>query len=321
MGNNWAEDREYLQKTHDMKKVDASIVLLTRNAGKQFRLLLNGIYSQTGVEFEVILIDTASTDETLEIAAGYPIDKIQSVSVRDFGHGKTRNLGAELARGKYVVYIAQDALPLDSNWVSNLVRHFDDTKVAGVFGRQIPKEGCKPPDTYSYREDYPNKGEVLSITNRRYRNVIFSDVNSALRKEVLIRYPFLNDLLVSEDNCWANLVISKGYDIVYEPRAAVVHSHMYTIPRIVKLHFDQGIAYSQMGTNHDSILFVRNSLQRCLSKVAFLLKEKQYYWVLYVFAVDSLRFIALNLGKRHKYLPIVLKRRLSNFSDTITRVS
>jgi rhamnosyltransferase len=298
-----------------MKRVDVSIILLTRNAGKQFKLLLDRIYSQADVDFEVILIDTASEDETLEIADHYPIDKIQSVEVGDFGHGKTRNLGAELAGGKYVVYIAQDALPVDDSWASNLVHNLDDPRVAGVFGRQIPQEGSNPPDRYSYKEDYPDRREVLSAKNSSNRNVVFSDVNSALRREVLISYPFLDELLVSEDNYWGNLVISKGYHIVYEPKAAVIHSHIYTIPKIVKLNFDQGIAYSQMTTNHDSTLFARNSLKRFRSKVRFLWKERQYYWVLYVLVVDALRFGALNLGKRHKYLPRILKRTLSNFDD------
>ena len=93
---------------------EASIIILTRNAGYNFKNTLDKIFSQKYKNFEVIIIDSASTDNTLDIAKQYSV-KIKKIKAEDFGHGKTRNLGAKLATGKYVIYITHDAIPKDNN--------------------------------------------------------------------------------------------------------------------------------------------------------------------------------------------------------------
>jgi rhamnosyltransferase len=98
-----------------MKEIDVSIILLTLNAGEKFSKVLKAVFNQTYNNFEVIIIDSSSIDNTLEDAKSYPI-KIFKVPRSDFGHGKTRNLGAKLARGRYLVYLSQDEIPADNNW-------------------------------------------------------------------------------------------------------------------------------------------------------------------------------------------------------------
>jgi rhamnosyltransferase len=103
-----------------MKEIDASIILLTLNAGEKFRKVLKAVFNQTYNNFEVIIIDSSSIDNTLEYAKRYPIE-IFKIPRNDFGHGKTRNLGAKLARGRYLVYLTQDGIPANNNWLANLL--------------------------------------------------------------------------------------------------------------------------------------------------------------------------------------------------------
>jgi rhamnosyltransferase len=103
-----------------MKEIDASIILLTLNAGEKFRKVLKAVFNQTYNNFEVIIIDSSSIDNTLEYAKRYLI-KIFKIPRSDFGHGKTRNLGAKLARGRYLVYLTQDVIPANNNWLANLL--------------------------------------------------------------------------------------------------------------------------------------------------------------------------------------------------------
>ena len=90
-----------------------SIVILTRNAGPEFRSTLTQIYSQeTQDAFEVILVDSGSTDQTLEIANAFPVRKF-AIPSGEFNFGLTRNYAFSLARGEFVVTLSQDAVPLD----------------------------------------------------------------------------------------------------------------------------------------------------------------------------------------------------------------
>ncbi|GAG06643.1 unnamed protein product, partial [marine sediment metagenome] len=98
-----------------------SIIILTKNAGNEFEKLLDAVFSQSSKDFEVVLIDSGSTDKTLEIAKGFPV-RIHKIKPESFDHGGTRNLGAKLAKGKYLVYLTQDAIPANRMWLENLIK-------------------------------------------------------------------------------------------------------------------------------------------------------------------------------------------------------
>src|SRR5258705_395613 len=67
----------------------------------------------------------------------------------DFDHGAPRNLGASLAGGDVLVFISQDAYPVDTQWLARLVAPLaGDSDVAGVYGRQLAHEDAKPPERY-----------------------------------------------------------------------------------------------------------------------------------------------------------------------------
>lgn len=297
-----------------MKKIDVSIVLLTLNGGEKFKKVLKAIFNQTSKNYEVILIDSSSIDKTLEYAKKYPI-RIYKIKRSDFGHGKTRNMGAELAKGKYVVYLTQDAIPANKKWLINLLVNFKDKNIAGVFGKQIPNKSANLLDIFNYKEDYPNKGRTISIENFRQNNVIFSDVNSAVRKSVILKYPFPKNILVSEDLYWALKIIRNKYKIVYEPLAAVIHSHPFSFKKIFRVTFDQGVSFSQIFPKKNSIYLMQNSKKRFFNKIQYLIKSHKYQLILVSLIADTIKFLAVTLGKNYKKLPVFMLKNFSGYSN------
>lgn len=294
-----------------MKEIDTSIVLLTLNPGEKFKLLLKAIFNQEYRKFEVILIDSASTDNTLNYAKEYPI-RIFKIQRNEFGHGKTRNLGARLAKGRYVVYITQDAIPANKYWLTNIIKNLRKENVAGSFGRQIPYENANPLDLFNYNEDYPNRKKIIDKKNYNKSNVLYSDANSALKKKTVIKYPY-RDILVSEDLGWALDVIKNNYKIVYEPKAAVIHSHAFNFKNIFKVTFDQGVSFSQIFQNDNSNYLLNNSKNRLIRKIRYLIKNHMFKWLFVAFITDTAKFIAIFLGKNNKLLPKILLKSFSNF--------
>ncbi len=143
-----------------MTQVDTSIIILTKENGANFPRLLDRIYSQQyNNSYEVIVIDSGSTDGTLEAARQYPL-KLAQIKPEEFHHGGTRNFGAEVAQGKYLVYITQDALPKNNDWLQKMTDNFADPQVAMVAGRQIPWESSKPPERFFYYYYYPNQNKL-----------------------------------------------------------------------------------------------------------------------------------------------------------------
>lgn len=291
---------------------DASIIILTKNAGSDFQDTLEAIYAQKyRGKFEVIIVDSGSTDNTLQIAQNYPA-KVHNIKPEEFGHGKTRNLAANLASGGYLAFLTQDAVPATDRWLSNLVRNLKDSKVAGVYGRQIPRRGTRPMESFFLNTRYPLSKVVKSAGQGKIdmNTIFFSNANSAIRKEIWEKYPFDDGLIMSEDQEWARKVLLAGYEIVYDPEAAVYHSHNYSIKTVFRRYFDSGVSLNQFaGKEYGS--FTSEGLAYTKNEMKFLITNGYMKWLPYAVLYDLAKFLGVSLGKKEKYLPLVVKRRLS----------
>ncbi|MBM4452782.1 MAG: glycosyltransferase, partial [Chloroflexi bacterium] len=251
--------------------MDISIIILTKNAGEGFTTLLQRISSQKfDGNYEIVVLDSGSTDSTLEIAHSFPT-KITRIEPREFHHGRTRNLGAELASGRILVYITQDALPLYDSWLQKLTEDLDDPRVAMVVGRQIPWPDTKPPEKFFYSYYFPeHKIEVVSGASGYYRdNMFISNVNSAIKRDVWQQFKFSEKVILAEDKEFARRVLLAGWKIVYRPDAVVYHAHDFSLRSIFRRSMDSGIALAQ-GVN------VPRSRNWVISRLWYFVKEAGY---------------------------------------------
>jgi glycosyltransferase involved in cell wall biosynthesis len=219
-----------------------SIIILTKNAGTSFRETLSAIYNQKEVpSFEVIIIDSGSNDGFLEICSQFPVRLVQIPPV-EFGHGRTRNFGSSLAAGEFLVFLVQDALPLDAYWLRNLLEPLlTDNRVAGAYSRNIPRPGASRRQAREI-ERYFLLTERLQTSPADH---IFSDVSSVIRKAVLDRIPF-PPVAFGEDQLWAKTVLAGGYLIKYEPSSVVVHSHDYDLAKGFHRGLQEGVLAQTM---------------------------------------------------------------------------
>jgi rhamnosyltransferase len=216
-----------------------SVVIPTKDGAETLLPLLDALRMQKAVfEIEVIAVDSGSRDGSLEILSNRDLTLIQ-IPPHEFSHGKTRNLGIARSRGEFVVLLTQDAIPQGDDFLENLVRPFGDSQVAGVYGRQVPRDDC---DVITRRglENWVTgraepavsrlaAGEFQELSPyERYSACVFDNVCSALRRSVWERQPFAAAEW-GEDIIWGKEAILAGWSIAYEPRAAVIHSHRRSI--------------------------------------------------------------------------------------------
>ena len=304
--------------------IEASILIPTKNGEEYVDACLSAIYGQKQVgAFEVIMVDSGSTDATLEIARRYPV-RIWEIAPESFHHARTRNYAASLASGEIFVCLSMDAIPASDLWLSALLTNFKDPSVGAVYGRQLPKIGAKSERRQVFDALYgesrlvkrPGDGAKLG-----YKYYHFSDANAAIRSDVWRATRFPEDLKVFEDVGIAKRILDAGWSIVYEPQAAVYHSHDFPFRTLFKRYFDIGVVYQRLGIwNRDSRRSIRSAGWRALKDRARALLAGQpalkntdgplgFYSIL----TAAGKFIAMELGRHERWLPLFLKRRLSQY--------
>lgn len=221
-----------------------SIVIRTRNEEKYLGNLLSAIGKQTYRDHEIIVVDSGSTDRTVEIAckAGARVMEIDS---NDFTFGYSLNVGCKVARGDYLVFVSAHVLPAEKDWLANLIAPFEDTKVGMVYGRQKGGQGSK----FSEQKDF---WRLFSKTafNSKVPLYYANNANSAVRKNLWEKEPFDEYLFGLEDIDWARKVITKGFLIHYAPSAPVYHFHEESWAQVFNRYRREAIAAVRIGLAH-----------------------------------------------------------------------
>ncbi len=195
---------------------------------------LSGIMSQTLFpQCEVIIIDSGSTDKTLEILKSYPV-KVVSIEPETFNHGLTRNLGVANSSGKYVVMTVQDAVAADNMWLQHMLDGFSAAEnVAAVCGKQVvphdkdknPAEWYRPIGTGEMTSYSFSKEAFSNLSPAEKRSVCgWDDVTAMYLRDVLVQMPFRKTSF-AEDAQWAKDAYLNGYTLVYNTNATVYHYH------------------------------------------------------------------------------------------------
>ena len=299
--------------------VKTSILLLTKDGGRDLEFLMSALYRQKGVEpFELIVIDSGSTDETLELLRRFPVH-LEQIPPESFHHSRTRNFAAGLAKGEILVFLSQDAIPASEKWLNTMISNFDDPTVGAVYGRQLPKPGSSMEREDALGALYGERKIVKDPVHRNglgYRFYHFSDVNGAIRRGVWEALRFPEDLRVFEDIGIAKRILDAGWKIVYEPNSSVFHSHSHTTIGLFKRYFDIGCTLKLLniwdapGTRRS---LIRDARKLLTNKIVRVRKTGNGRPVGKGIRQDVAKSVGLLLGVNQRHLPLVLKRRLSAY--------
>ena len=144
---------------------------------------------------------------------GHDPVRLEEIAAGTFHHARTRNYAAELAKGKFLVYLAADAFPVAEDWLSTLLGNFEDHLVGAVYGRHLPKPGSSFEREDALGAVYGEERLVKEPATREqlgYRYYHMSTVNAAIRRDVWAATKFPEELKVFEDLGIVARVVAAG---------------------------------------------------------------------------------------------------------------
>lgn len=263
-----------------MSDIEISIILRTKNEGRYVGEVIERILGQRCKNFEIIAVDSGSTDDTVMILEKYNVKTIH-IKPDEFTFGRALNIGAKHASGKHLVILSAHAIPANEDWLDNLTKGFSDNNIAGIYGRQLPLPNCNPLMKKDLLLGYREKRKI------QRKDAMFSNANSVVRKDIWLEIPFDEELTGSEDYYWAKCAQKRGFAILYEPEATVYHSHNETISQIYKRAKREAIAIRRIDPSSKFVFtfykFITRSIGVSVLDVFWLIKNRvNIKWVFYV---------------------------------------
>jgi len=206
---------------------------------------LEGLFAQNFKDFELIVVDSGSTDRTLEIVGKYPC-KLIEIEAKAYYPGIVLNMAIEQASADIVVFQNSDTIPLHPEALENLVSPFDDPAVQATYARQTPRPEAQTWVRRDYASSFPESGPGPEW-------ITLSLPFAAMRKSIWAQHPFYTAAWASEDTEWGNWARTNGHIIRYVPDAVVRHSHNYTLRQLYGRRFVEGEADAFIFRNADSL--------------------------------------------------------------------
>ena len=196
-----------------------NIIIRTLNEGKWLPICLMSLQNQSFQNFNVTIVDSGSTDNTLEVAKQYKREKKTLTAIARYKPGKAINQGAKLHESEFIVLLSAHCIPVTEDWLSNFVRYLENNPdVVAAYGRQVPVSFTGPDDARDLA--YTFRGET-----RKGITPFFHNANSIVRTNFWEKLPFDENVAHIEDLIWAQKVCQLKHKIAYCKEAVVSHYH------------------------------------------------------------------------------------------------
>lgn len=294
-----------------------SVLIPTLNAAGHLPTLLDALREQTRLPDEIVVVDSSSTDGTADLArsAGCVVISIERTS---FDHGRTRNLAAGAATGDALLYLTQDAVPVDEHYVSKLVAPLEAGEAAGAYARQVARDGSPPTDAYLRAYNYPRlDGRVVlrtaaDVARLGVRAYMMSNAASAVRRdrfEAAGRFP--SKVIMNEDMLLCARLLRAGDAVAYVPSAAVWHSHAYSLAQHQARYFDIGVFMARHRDELGTRATTGGGLRFVAGQIAWLARRGHLTAIPRALAEAAAKWRGYRLGLRHASLTTERCRQLS----------
>lgn len=220
-----------------------SVVVRAFNEEKHIGRLFVGLDLQTNHDFEVILVDSGSTDRTIEIASSdewkFPV-KVGRIEPERFSFGRSLNYGIQQVSSDIIVIASAHVFPVYPDWIEKLTQPFDDERVGIAYGKQRGGETTHFSEHQIFSRWFPEHSKLQET------NPFCNNANAAIRKTLWEDHHYDETLTGLEDLEWAHWAIEQGAFVSYVAEAEVRHIHEDTPGGIYNRYRREAMAFKRI---------------------------------------------------------------------------
>ena len=225
--------------TEESSPLRVSVVVRCFDEVEHIGRLLAGLEHQTWPDVEIVVVDSGSTDGTLDVVGRHEATVLH-ITPEEFSFGRSLNRGCEAATGDILVFISAHCYPTHDDWLEQMLEPFHDPSVQVVYGKQRGDERTRFSEHRVFEQWFPDASD--GDQDHPFTN----NANCAVRRARWLASPYDERLSGLEDIAWSKSVLEEGGRIVYSAAAEVAHVHEETPARIFNRYRREGIAFHRI---------------------------------------------------------------------------
>ena len=293
------------------KSVD--IIIPTYRPDESVVYLIKKLLKQTYPIHEIHIIDTETVIFPKKLKNLSDKIRISKIKPEQFDHGGTRLEGAMQSHADIIVYMTQDAMPVNEYLVEELVKAFDNEKIAAAYARQLPNSKCNVIERYTRAFNYPEQSRIKSLKDLEtlgIKTYFCSDVCAAYRKSVYESLGgFEEKTIFNEDMIMAAKIIQSGGLVKYVAEAKVIHSHNYNCKQQFQRNFDLAVSQVEHPEVFQNIKSESEGMRLVKNTMIYLIKIKKPWLIIKLILQSGFKYMGYCLGKKYGQLPMWLIKK------------
>jgi rhamnosyltransferase len=227
---------------------DCSVIIRAYNEEEHIGRLLSGLLQQTVRDVEIILVDSGSTDATLSIVSRFPVNIIH-IKPEQFTFGRSLNYGCDAATSPFLIFASAHVFPVYPDWLGQMIKGFDDPKVALVYGKQRGNQRTRFSERQQFEKMFPEN------SNPEQRQPFCNNANAAVRRSLWEEHKYNEELSGLEDLEWATWAVQKGYYLYYSAEAEIVHLHDESPRKVYNRYLREAMALKTINPYEKFLIF------------------------------------------------------------------
>lgn len=229
-----------------MQVKETTVIVRTMNNSDIISKTLKALFSQTYKDFDLLVVDSGSSDDTLEKVAFYE-HKLLQVKAEDYHPGIVLNNAIEKTHTGLIIFLNSDTVMLHNDCLEILINELKKDYVSAAFARQVARPEAKPWVKRDYEIAFPKEDKSPTW-------MYFSLPLSGIKREVWSSNPFYTKAWASEDTKMGYDLKCKKQYVRYVSNAYVMHSHNYSLKQIFNRRFVEGEADAFIFNNKSTLI-------------------------------------------------------------------